>query len=298
MNGYEKFCEYAEKIKLLETVLKGKGGPFLPVVPRILGGGKTKAEGFFEDRPPASIERLHEYARLDLNRLNQETNRHFPDELKEEQVKAKQSIESLERSLKTPDGWQRFAREILFSLGDQSPGRSGKFIKGDLELIFDAKSLTWSWSLAGAYPLVTKLPHDKEYVIEGLHAAERRLQEAVIQPEDFLQKLKLAWALAQHFSNTDQVLIKDVARLYLVAAQSDGFWARPCKQTFTDIAEANFVLNLTKSIDVVRNHFELEKATIHQTKLGGKGKDVAFDLPKRGGLGTEPYSYIRPRTAI
>lgn len=296
MTGLEEFCQYAERIRLLE--LLPKGGPLPPLISRIVGKGKTRAEGFFDDRPPTIIERLYDYAKLDITRLVSDVNRPFPDSIREEQVKARQQIDEIERNLKTPDGWQRFAREILFSLGDQSPGRSGKFIKGDLELIFDAKSLTWSWSLAGAYPLVTKLPHDKEYVIEGLHAAERRLQEAVIQPEDFLQKLKLAWALAQHFSSTDQVLIKDVARLYLVAAQSDGFWARPCKQTFTDMAEASFVLNLTKSIDVVRSHFELEKATIHQTKLGGKGKDVAFDLPKRGGLGTEPYSYIRPRTGI
>jgi hypothetical protein len=298
MNGYEEFCEYAEKIDLLDSVLKGKGGPFLTVIPRILGKGKTRAEGFEGDRPPAPIERLYEYAKLDLIRLNHETNKHFPDQLRNEQSLAKQRIEELERGLRTPDVWQRFAREILSSLGDPTPGRSGKFMKGDLELIFDAKNLTWSWSLAGAYPLVSKLPHDKDYLIEGLHAAEKRLLESVIEPEDFLRRLTLAWKLARHFSATDQVLIRDVARLYLVAAQADGFWARPCKQTFNDQSEASFVLNLTKSIEVVRSHFELEKATIHQTKLGGKGKDVSFDLPKRSGLGTEPYSYMRPRTPL
>lgn len=296
MNGYEEFCEYAEKIRLLE--LLPKGGPLPPLISRIVGKGKTRTEGFFEDRPPTTIERLYDYAKLDITRLVREVNRPFPETIRTEQAKAKQRIDEIERNLKSPEVWQRFAREILSSMGDPSPGRSGKFMKGDLELIFVAKNLTWSWSLAGAYPLVSKLPHDKDYVIEGLHAAEKRLLESVIEPEDFLRRLTLAWKLARHFSATDQVLIRDVARLYLVAAQADGFWARPCKQTFNDLSEASFVLNLTKSIEVVRSHFELEKATIHQTELGGKGKDVSFDLPKRGGLGTEPYSYMRPRTPL
>jgi len=296
MNGYEEFCRYAEDIRLLEIL--PKGGSFPPLISRIVGKGKTRAEGFFEDRPPTTIERLCDYAKLDLTRLANEVNRSFPEGIHLEQARAKHHVEEIERGLTPIEGRQRFAREILFSLGDRSPGRSGKFVKGDLELVFDHKSLTWSWSLAGVYPLVSKIPHDKDYIVEAFHAAEKRLSESVVEPEDFLRRLTLAWKLARHFSATDQVLIRDVARLYLVAAQEDGFWSRPCKQTFSDLSEAGFVLNLSKSIEVVRHHFELEKATIHQTKLGGKGKDISFDLPRRGGPGTEPYSYMRPKTPI
>ena len=45
-------------------------------------------------------------------------------------------------------------------------------------------------------------------------------------------------------------------------------------------------------IDEVRKLFVLEKAGLHQTALGGKGKNVSYDLPKGSG-GTEPYSTIR-----
>lgn len=293
MSGLEQFVSLAERVRMLEKL--PRGGNLPSAVPRILGSGKTRAEGLFDEKKlPALIERQYEYAKLDLTRLSNDINYPIPDTVREEQSQVKQQIEAIQQQLDHPtDGWQRTAREVLWKLGDTTPGRDGRYSMGDLELTFDKRSFSWTWTYRGAYPLVTKLPHDVEYIREGFGDAQRRMKEAIVPSSEFVASLRFAWAMAEHRAGTGVVLIRDLARAYIVAAQNQTFWERPSKVTFTDMPEAVFVINLVHAIEDVRKLFELEKAGVHQTALGGRARNVSFDLPRRGGTGTEPYSTIR-----
>jgi hypothetical protein len=164
---------------------------------------------------------------------------------------------------------------------------------GDVELTFDKRSFSWTWTYRGAYSLVSKLPHDVDYICEGYRDALRRMKEAIVPAPEFLASLRLAWAIAKQRAGTGPVLIRDIARAYVVAAQNQSFWDRPSKATFIDTSEAVFVINLVHAIEDVRKLFDLEKAGLHQTALGGRARNVSFDLPRRGGGGTEPYSTIQ-----
>ncbi len=293
MIGLEQFVSFSERVRLLEKL--PRGGNFPSIIPRILGKGKTRAEGFFDERPPALIERQYEYARLDLNELGTRIN--YPirgdDPIRAEQHQVKLQIEETQKQLeRSNDGWERFAREVLSKLGEPAPGREGRFSMGDLELTFDKKQFSWTWSYRGAYPLISKLPHDLDFICDGFQAASRRMKEAIVSSADFQVSLRLAWTIAKHRSENNPVLIRDVARAYVVSTQNQTFWDKPSKTTFVDVPEAIFVINLVHAIDDVRKVFELEKAGLHQTALGGKGKDVSFALPKSSG-GTEPYATIR-----
>lgn len=144
--GVEAFHAFSERVHLLDKL--PKGGNLQTVIPRILGKGKSRAEGLSEPKAPALVERLFEYARLDLNRLGSEIN--YPisedDPIREEQRRAKSHIEDLQQQLERKDGgWEKFAREVLWKLGNKEPGRGGRFIQGEIELRFDKKNLCWSW---------------------------------------------------------------------------------------------------------------------------------------------------------
>ncbi|HNI68953.1 MAG TPA: hypothetical protein PKV55_12985 [Nitrospira sp.] len=294
MIGLEEFIAFAEKVRLLDKL--PRGGNLQSVVPRILGNGKTRAEGLFDEKkPPALIERQYEYAKLDLNKLFGDIN--YPalgcDSLRAEQAQTQQQIKSLQEQLERPnDGWERSAREALYKLGEKTPGRGGRYAMGDIELSFDKKTFSWAWTYRGAYPLVSKLPHDVDYICDGFHDASRRMKEAIVPAAEFLASLQLAWVISKQRSGSGPVLIRDLAKVYQVAAQPAGFWDKPAKSSFTEIPDAVFVINLVHAIDEVRKLFVLEKAGLHQTALGGKGKNVSYDLPKGSG-GTEPYSTIR-----
>ncbi len=299
MTGIEQFTAFAERVRLLEKL--PRGGNLQSSIPRILGKGKSRAEGFFDEKPPALIERQYEYAKLDLNKLGSDIN--YPirgdDPIRSEQSQAKQQVEEVQKQLdRSTDGWERSAREVLWKLGEKSPGREGRYTMGELELGFDKKSFSWAWTYRGAYALVTKLPHDVDYVCEGFHAASRRMKEAIVPAADFLASFHLAWTISKHRAGSGPVLIRDLARAYAIAAQSQAFWEKPSKTSFSDIGDAIFVINLVHTIDDVRKSFELEKAGLHQTALGGRARNVSFDLPKRGGGGTEPYSTIRLKEPV
>ena len=96
MIGLEEFIAFAERVRLLDKL--PRGGNLQSVVPRILGNGKTRAEGLFDEKkPPALIERQYEYAKLDLNKLFGDIN--YPalgcDSLRAEQAQTQQQIKSL-----------------------------------------------------------------------------------------------------------------------------------------------------------------------------------------------------------
>lgn len=294
MTGLEEFIALAKRVGLLDKL--PRGGNFQTAVPRILGQGKTRAEGLFENHTPALIESLSEYAKLDLIKLQSEISYPIADEdpVWAEQHAAKAQIECLEEQLsKSTEGWERTAREVLYKLGEKTPGRGGRYALGDLELAFDTKSMTWRWAYRGAYPLVSKLPHDVEFICDAHRDASRRMEEAIVPQEEFLAALRLAWAITkQRATSATAVLIRDLAKAYLVAAQPSAFWDKPSKTAFVELSEAVFVINLVHTIDEVRKSFELEKAGVHQTALGGRERNISFELPRRGG-GTEPYSTIR-----
>lgn len=71
---------------------------------------------------------------------------------------------------------------------------------GDIELSFDKKTFSWRWTYRGAYPLVSKLPHDVDYICEGFHDASRRMKEAIVPAAEFLSSLQLAWVISKQRS--------------------------------------------------------------------------------------------------
>lgn len=291
----DRFIELAERIRMLEKL--PRGGNLSSAVPRILGSGKTRAEGLFDEKKsPALIERHFEYAKLDIDRLGNDINYPIGNDVREEQTQVKSEIESIKNQLQHPtDGWQRSAREVLWNLGEKTPGRNGRYSMGELELTFDEHSFSWTWTYRGTYPLVSKLPHDVDYICEGYRDAMRRMKDAIVPTTEFLSSFQFAWKIAKHRAGVGPVLIRDIARAYVVASQGQPFWDKPSKSTFVDRVDAVFVINLVHSIEDVRKLFEFEKAGMHQTALGGRGRNVSFDLPRRDGSGTEPYSIVRQK---
>jgi hypothetical protein len=112
----------------------------------------------------------------------------------------------------------------------------------------------------------------------------------------FEEKLALAWSIARHFSDSDDVKVLDVMKMFRVAAQDDRFWQAPQKKFFMDWPEGHFVVNLInwrmKTAEMTAA-FEFVPATLHQAS----GKDArVFYLPmNKTGTEVRPMVYIRKK---
>lgn len=271
------------------TGLSNAKGILAARLPRILGQGKTRAEGL--DMPPAAIERQQELLALSLP----EDASKDPGVQREIEA-ARKAVNAHADQMRHPENRRRFALQVLRQLEAVSTGnKDNHFFAGHFVLVPDKSGLNWSWSMTPHYPMVPKIPADVDYVVKAYAASERIVEKWTMPVERFIDRLSLAWSIARHFSDGENVLIADVARVFKVAVQDDRFWGSPARRNFEDVPEAVFIINL---INWRRNReaaaaasFELVPATLNQAH-GTKSR--AFFVPGNAeGTVVRPMIYIR-----
>jgi hypothetical protein len=183
---------------------------------------------------------------------------------------------------------------VLRRLPGQAGQKDNQYYAGRLVLLPDNRTLTWAWSITPYYPIISKIPPDVEYLEKAYSAAEQLLERIVLPVEVFENRLVLTWSMARHFSDSENVLIVDVARLFKIACQEERFWKNPQKRFFTDLPEAAFIANLlnwrTRS-DYAKTRFEFVRATLHQAH-GSKAK--VFYMPQNPeGTQVTPVIYLK-----
>ena len=262
-------------------------------IPRILGQGKSRADRL--DLPPALIERKQELATFvfpaDLVP---------PTEVLVEIEEAKRNIEVLKADLRRGEAVRRLAVGTIQRIGGPAGYagmQDGHYYAENLILSSDKGGMEWSWSITPHYPIIKGIPPDLEYLFQGFEQARRQVQEMTLPDKAFEKTLSLAWSIARHFSESDDVLVLEVMKMFRVAAQDDRFWQAPQKKFFLDWPEGHFVVNLInwrmKSQDA-GGLFEFVPATLHQAS----GKDArVFYLPmNKTGTEVRPMVYIRRKT--
>lgn len=276
---------YVERTGLLSNAK----GILAARLPRILGQGKTRAEGL--DLPPAAIERQQELLALSLPE----------DATKEPGIRreleaAQHAVDAHADHMRHPENRRRFALQVLRQLDGVATGnKDNHFFADRFILVPDKSGLSWSWSMTPHYAMISKIPADIDYVVKAYAASERILEKWTMPVEKFLDRLSLAWSMARHFGEDENVLIADVARLFKMAVQDDRFWNSPARRNFEDVPEAVFIINL---INWRRNRdaasgpdFELVPATLNQAH-GSKSR--AFFVPGNAeGTIVRPMIYMR-----
>jgi hypothetical protein len=263
-------------------------------LPRILGQGQTRAEGL--DMPPAKIERQLELLALTL-----------PDEasrdpgVQSEIAEARRAVDAHKDHMRHPENQRRFAMQVLHRLEGASTGsKDNQFFAGRLVLVPDKVGQNWSWSMTPYYPIIAKIPADIDYVVSAYAASERIVEKWTMPVDRFLDRLSLAWTMAYHFTQGDNVFIADVARFFKVAAQDERFWGSPSRRNFEDVPEAVFIANLInwrrhRDAPGQRETFELVPATLNQAH-GPKSR--AFFVPGNPeGTVVRPMIYIRKQSS-
>jgi hypothetical protein len=274
--------------------LKGQtSGSLSAKLPRILGQGRTRAEGL--DLPPAPIER-----RMTLGGLELPASLGVPNDVLSEMREAQREAERELTAMKRPEVATRFAvgviKRLQAKLGATAAGqKDGQYFAGQFVLVSDKTGANWAWSLTKHYPIISKIPPDADYIVAAHAAAEIAVQALVLAPEMFEQRLALSHAMARVFSNGDDVLIQDVARMYRVAGQSDKFWSSPAKRLFEDVPDGALIANITAwRRSRPDSGFTFVPATLNQS-MGANAK--AFYLPTNAeGTMTRPVIYLRRDT--
>lgn len=277
---FEKFATDSDMLAKVKGALVVK-------VNRIIGRGKTKANGL--DLPPAAIER-----KMELGGLTLPDDMILPDEVKLEIIKAQEELENELQALKTSDGTRKLAITTLRNLSVSTGFKDNCYFAGRLILVPTKRGQSWSWSLTRHYPLISNIPPDTDYLVQAYEAAENLLKEVVMSAEVFEYRLDLAWKMARHFSDSDDVYLVDVAKMFRVSGQSDQFWKTPKRVYFSDLPEASFIANLInwrRKKGVVENKFEFIPATLHQAH-GPKAK-VFFMPINEEGTQDRPIVYLR-----
>ncbi len=259
-------------------------------LPRILGQGRTRAEGL--DLPPAPIERQQELLAVAL-----------PDEaLRDSGVQteiehARQAVDAHAAQMRNSDARRRFAMQALSRLDEMPTGfKDNHYFAGRLVLGYDKEGQEWAWSLTPHYPVISKIPADLEYVLAAHAASELIVKRWTLPTERFIDRLALSWLMARHSSDGDNVLIADVARCFKIAVQNDRFWSAPAKRNFEDVPEAVFVANLIqwrlhRDVPTKHGRFELVPATLSQA-FGPKSR--AYYVPDNPeGTAVRPMIHIR-----
>lgn len=259
-------------------------------LPRILGQGQTRAEGL--DMPPATIERQQELLALTL-----------PDEasrdlgVQGEIAEARRAVDAHTDHMRHPENRRRFAMQVLHRLEGVSTGnKDNQFFAGRLVLVPDKGGQNWAWSMTPHYPVIAKIPADIDYIVSAYEASERIVEKWTMPVDRFLDRLSLAWTMARHFGEGDNVFIADVARFFKVAAQDERFWGSPSRRNFEDVPEAVFIANLinwrrNRNAPGQRETFELVPATLNQAH-GPKSRP--FFVPGNAeGTVVRPMIYIR-----
>ena len=283
--AFERFVEQ-------QGLLANAKGILAVRLPRILGQGKTRAEGL--DLPPAELERQQELITLSLPKAV------IPDpDVLHEIEEAKNAVEAHTKRMRHPENRRRFALQVLNRLeGVRSGSKDNQFYAGRLVLVSDTSGQNWAWSMTPHYPLVGKIPADVNYLVDAYRAADQAVEKWTLPVEQFLDRMRLAWAIARHFTNSDDVLIADVARVFKIAIQDQRFWRKPSRRNFEDVPEAVFAVNLInwrrhRTDFVEGNTFELVPATLNQAH-GSRSRP--FFVPSNvEGTVVRPMVYIRPK---
>lgn len=281
---------YVERTGLLSNAK----GILAARLPRILGQGQTRAEGL--DMPPATIERQQELLALSL-----------PDDasrdaaVQNEIAEARRSIEAHVEHMRHPENRRRFAMQVLHQVQGVPTGyKDNQFFAGRLILVPDKGGQSWTWSMTPHYSIISKIPGDIEYIVSAYAVSERIVERWTLPVDRFLNRLSLAWTMARHFSNGDDVLIADVARFFKIAAQDERFWGSPSRRNFEDVPDAVFIANLInwrrhRHTADSRESFELVPATLNQAH-GPRSR--AFFVPGNAeGTVVRPMIYMRRQSS-
>jgi len=279
-----------EQFVLDNNLLNNAKGSLAAKLPRIMGQGKTKAEGL--TLPPAPIER-----KLELISLIRSQEMEFPDSVRTELEKIKAEVDEQYARLRSSEGIRELAIQVLRRMPSPAGQKDNSYYAGRLVLLPVSRGTTWCWSVTPYYPLVSKIPPDVEYIEKGFTAAQELLDRLIMPPATFENRLRLSWTIARHFSETDDVLIIDVARMFKIASQEERFWNSPKRQSFVDMPEAAFIVNLLnwrRSREPSEVDFEFVRATLHQAH-GQKAK--VFYMPQNPeGTQVTPVIYLRKNT--
>lgn len=286
--AFEKFVERNRLLDNAKGILAAR-------LPRILGQGRTRAEGL--DMAPAAIERQQELIALSLP-----ADIALDPAVEEEVQKASRIVKLHVERMQSAENRRRFALEVLQKLDGISTGvKDNQFYAGRLILVSDGQGLNWAWSMTPHYPVIGKIPADVEYVMCAYTAAEQIVEKWTLPVEIFLDRLRLAWAIARHFEDKRaDVLIADVARVYKVAAQNERFWNTPARRNFEDVPDAVFIANLInwrRNRDAVKQgvSFELVPATLNQAH--GPNARAFFVPDNPEGTVVRPMIYMRREVA-
>lgn len=259
-------------------------------LPRILGQGTTKTVGLAA--PPADIERKMEAVSLELP-----SGIELPADVQSELRAAAEDVAKLKAELSHEEGKRRLATAALGRISQAGGIKDGKFYAGRLILGSERGGIEWSWSITPHYPIIRRIPPDPEYIALAFEQAQTDIQRLTLSTEAFEGRLLLAWALARHFSTSEDVLVTDVMRMFNVAGQDDKFWQAPQRQYFRDLPEAAFVVNLMSwRMQPSSNAtlFEFVPATVD--KALGRKAQVFFMPMNNEGTEVRPMVYLRKRS--
>ena len=242
--------------------------------------------------PPAPIERRQELLAFPLpEEASQDSS------VQNEIAEAQRAVDEHTEYMRHPENRRRFALQVLHRLERTPTGnKDNQFFAGRLILVPDKSGQNWAWSMTAHYPVIAKIPGDVEYVLSAYNASERIVAKWTLPVDRFLDRLSVAWTMARHFSESDDVLIADVARLFKIAVQDERFWRNPSRRNFSDVPEAVFIANLInwrRHRDSVgpRESFDLVPATLNQAH-GARSR--AFFVPGNAeGTLVRPMIYIR-----
>jgi hypothetical protein len=290
LNDTTSFFPAFERFVERHSLVANASGILAVKLPRILGQGQTRAKGL--DMPPALVEKQQMLASLELPR-----NLTLDREVENEIAEAKRAFEAQAEQLRNPDNRRRFALHALHQLEGVTTGnKDNQFFAGRLVLVSDKVGQNWAWAMTSRYPVISKIPPDIDYVVAAYPASLRIVEKWTLPVEQFVERLRLAWTIARHFSADGDVLISDVARLFKIAIQSERFWGSPARRNFDDVPEAVFIANLINW----RRHggsagqlggFELVPATVNQSH-GPRSR--SFFVPDNAeGTVVRPFIYIR-----
>jgi hypothetical protein len=289
------FPEFEKFVSESGLFAKAKGGALAANLPRILGQGKTKSIGL--DLPPAPIER-----KLEIINLKLPDSVSLPQVVKDEIETVRVAVEREIKELTSEEGSRRLCSQAIQRIRDATGVNAGIkdnfFFADRLVLVPEMRRQSWSWNITPHYPVISKIPCDVTYIGKAFYAAKQKLQSLLLPHEVFENKLELSWQMARQFSKSDEtVLILDVAKMYLVAAQEDRFWASPKKQYFVDYPNASFIINFLQwkanAVSSSEARFEITPATVHQAH--GNTAKVFFLPLNLEGTQTRPYMYMNKR---
>src|SRR5262249_46864274 len=159
------------------------------------------------DLPPSDIERKAEFASLSFP-----TGVTPPKDVLDEIAHAAEDVESLKRELSRQEGVRRFAVECIQAASSESGVKDGQWFAERLILVHRKNGMEWAWCVTPHYAIIDRIPPDSVYIVKAFEAAKEKIRALTVSVEEFERRLRIAWALAREFSQSDDVLVTDVMK--------------------------------------------------------------------------------------